>query len=71
MSMDSSRGNMVIDNLHYSDYDKNLELAQLVQQKLDAYKVIYSYSGFQLSPDLSSRLMIPPWGRALRRPSLS
>ena len=23
----------------FSDYDKNLELAQLVQQKLDAYKV--------------------------------
>ena len=39
----------------FSDYDKNLELAQLVQQKLDAYKVqmpnthIYSFANINQS----------------------
>ena len=28
---------------HFRDYDKNLELAQLVQQKLDAYKVYFLF----------------------------
>ena len=66
----------------FSDYDKNLELAQLVQQKLDAYKVqipnthIYSIANINQSLLLTKfifllmvliRLMILQWVKVQKK----